>query len=61
MVPPRAQRRPGHQGGVLPRRSLHPRTDNQVTDFPVYSDPGYSDNSFTVTVLTGPERPFIYQ
>ena len=31
------------------------------TDFPAYSDTGYSDTPVTVTVLTVPKWPFIYK
>ena len=31
------------------------------TDFPAYSDTGYSDTPVTVTVLACPKWPFIYQ
>ena len=32
-----------------------------ITDFPAYRDTGYSDTPLTVTVLTFPKWPFIYQ
>ena len=31
------------------------------TDFPAYSDTGFSDIPVTVAVLTGPKWPFMYQ
>ena len=31
------------------------------TDFPAYSDTGYSDTPLSVTVFTGPKLHFMYQ
>ena len=38
-----------------------PLTHQSNTDFPAYSDTGYSDNPVTVTVLTCPKWPLMYE
>ena len=42
------------------RKSL-PIEPESSTDFPAYSDTGYSDTPLTVTVLTVPNWSFIYK
>ena len=40
---------------------LHTTQILQSTDIPAYSDTGYSDTSLTVTVLTFPKWPIVYE
>ena len=41
--------------------SLINHTACDATDFPAYSNSGYSDTPVIGTVLTGPKWPFIYE
>ena len=41
--------------------SLINHTACDATDFPAYSNSGYSDTPVIGTVLTGPKWPFIYK